>query len=160
MLCYCVLWPCRSRNHSLACPPAFLLAYVHLRLVDVVICRFVDVGCGAGLATTELGTKHGLNMLGIDMHDDAVNWATAHSDSEGAANGAQGRAKGKVTFSRGSTYSLPIADASVDGFSSLFARPLVFSTCVVFLLSHAGVGARNEYVITPVMRTSIHAHAE
>jgi len=84
--------------------------------------RFLDVGCGAGLGTMGLANGHGFNMLGVDILDNAVNWATAHQNSDdgerSTTGGGEPQVKGTLEFRQGSTYSLPVADASVDG--SLF----------------------------------------
>jgi len=66
--------------------------------------RFVDVGCGDGVATKDFARRYGFTMVGIDELDKAVAWA---QDSPGEIEG--------VSFSAGSAYSLPLADRSVDG---------------------------------------------
>ena len=80
------------------------------------------MGCGAGLGTMGLANGHGFNMLGVDILDNAVNWATAHQNSDdgerSTTGGGEPQVKGTLEFRQGSTYSLPVADASVDG--SLF----------------------------------------
>ena len=93
--------------------------------------RFVDVGCGDGLATAELATSRGFNMVGVDMLEEAVAWASANAEllagesegevPEGGDSGTEGGAAelsqqpGKLRFTQGSAYLLPFADRSVDG---------------------------------------------
>jgi len=92
--------------------------------------RFVDVGCGDGVATNDLARRYGFNMVGVDELEKAIAWARDRPASAGASGvvsrGREGSGMG-ASFSVGSAYSLPLADRSVDGWVFLL-HPVVPST--------------------------------
>jgi SAM-dependent methyltransferase len=88
--------------------------------------RFADVGCGSGLATSGLALTHGFNVVGVDILDDAVSWAAARVQASDMKRlESDEGAEGTVTFIKGSAYSLPFSDRSLDG-----SRKLVLLQCL------------------------------
>lgn len=67
--------------------------------------KFLDVGCGGGLATEELA-KAGFDMTGMDMSPRSLETARKHAEENGVKN---------VKYVEGSAYKIPFADASFDG---------------------------------------------
>jgi len=88
-------------------------------LIECIPGRFVDVGCGDGVATNDLARRYGFNMVGVDELEKAIAWARDRPASAGATGvarrGREGGGIAGVSFSVGSAYSLPLADRSVDG---------------------------------------------
>ena len=87
------------------------------------VTRFIDLGCGGGEATKMLANRYGFNMVGIDVLDEALTWAETSTVSiSDDTDDEDGIEIGSVSFSKGSAYTLPIADRSVDG-SVTFLMP-------------------------------------
>lgn len=113
------------RSHSnrcgvLVCMPSLQdLSRGRLKIATC-LARFADVGCGHGLATSGLAFTHGFNMVGVDILDEAVSWASARvRGSEVARQDNDESAEGSVTFVKGSAYSLPFSNRSLDGIVAL-----------------------------------------
>ncbi len=70
----------------------------------------LDAGCGEGYYTNRM-TKEGRAVLGIDLSDEGTNIAAKHAKSQASGAG----------FVLRSLFSLPVADASLDVVTSLFA---------------------------------------
>lgn len=67
--------------------------------------RFLDVGCGGGLATEALASR-GLHITGIDISEASLESARRHAAEAGVDT---------VQYRTGSAYEIPFPDASFDG---------------------------------------------
>jgi len=79
--------------------------YLPIRPETLPALRFLDVGCGGGIATEALA-RLGYNITGVDLSAPSVEAAALHAKAEGVLN---------VRYVVGSAYDLPFESASFDG---------------------------------------------
>jgi 2-polyprenyl-6-hydroxyphenyl methylase/3-demethylubiquinone-9 3-methyltransferase len=67
--------------------------------------KFLDVGCGGGIATEQLA-RFGFDMTGIDISPASLEAGRQHANAENVKN---------VRYVEGSAYDIPFPDATFDG---------------------------------------------
>ena len=91
-------------------------------------CAVVDAGCGEGYYTNRIAKFTGACTYGFDLSKEAIISASKSARRQGIANSV---------FGVGGIYELPVADASADAITNIFAPCAEDELCRV--LKHNGV---------------------
>ena len=78
--------------------------------------KVLEIGCGPGLLSIDLGRAHGLEVTGLDLDPAMIDRARANAEASSAAGAGPA-----PTFVVGDVATLPFADSSFDVVASTFS---------------------------------------